>query len=112
MRGDLAKFKRFMLSVDEVEFRGWWCPDWTRRRVTKRQSNSIALEHPHRPGVDSWLQWPEASEVSLSASGCFTIGDSGDWEGKYSIHYRPVQDRQDGEGGTDGPREAGGESVG
>lgn len=83
MKTPRSRFLAAIASHDALEFRAFWCPDWTLRRILKRQSKSTAFEHPAKPGVSSWLDHPKAEEVTEAADGHWVIGT-----GETALHYR------------------------
>ena len=68
-----ARFIDNMRRADSAIFHADWCPTPTSRKITRKNSVGVYLAHPTKPDVDSFLDWPKASEVSEESPGVFRI---------------------------------------
>lgn len=85
-----SRFLSGMSQGRTIYFRAHWCPEWAERTIVKKRSNDLAISHPSKPGVSSWLQFPKAAEVHEPTPGHFIIADEAGGvsvDSKYALHY-------------------------
>ena len=69
-----------------------WCPEWTPRTVIRVRSKDVSFSHPTRTRADgspveSWLNFPKASEVTEPEPGVFVIAYGDSKDPRYTLEY-------------------------
>ena len=80
-----ANFIRACKSRTAVLFTAWWCPEPTHRRVTQARSKDVAFSHPTREGVESWIDYPKASQIVEPEPGLFLVEPGTEYQLTYDF---------------------------